>query len=193
MLYGSEIDGLILSGTLAGKGIAGTLGMVIARIQIAVKGARKPSKILHSLSFGANNNAFKPARTRVDWLSRDPAVVDAYINDPYCGTVFSCGFYLDLLKGLRTVNSKRNIRRIRKDLPILVYSGDHDPVGGMGKGVLKVAGDFIDAGIQNVSVRLYKDGRHESHNEINKDEVLADVISWIQRIKPSAVTVSTRQ
>ncbi len=183
MLYGNEIDGLILSGTAAGQGFLGLVGRALARLQMALKGARKPSRLLHSLAFDANNASFKPARTKVDWLSRDPETVDAYVKDPYCGTVFSSGFYLDLLKGIGIVNSKRYIRKIRKDLPILIYSGEKDPIGGMGKGVLRVAGDLIASGVKDVSVKLYKEGRHESHNEINRNEVLSDVISWIQRVR----------
>ena len=105
MLYGSEIDGLILSGTAAGKGLLGLAGIGIAKLQIAVKGARNRSRLLHSLAFDGNNASFKPARTKLDWLSRDPDAVDAYINDEYCGTVFTSGFYLDMLKGISAVNS----------------------------------------------------------------------------------------
>ena len=69
---------------------------------------------------------------------------------------------------------------MKKDTPVYFLSGDRDPVGAMGKGVEKVAGLFRDAGCTDVTVKLYPGGRHEMFNETNKDEVLADLLAWLE-------------
>lgn len=66
-----------------------------------------------------------------------------------------------------------------KNLPILIFSGDKDPVGEMGKGVQKVANKYIKAGIKDLTLKLYEGGRHEMLNETNKNEVEQDVINWL--------------
>ena len=74
--------------------------------------------------------------------------------------------------------------KVRKDLPILLFSGDMDPVGDYGKGVSKVYEMLLDAGVKDVNLRLYRDGRHEMLNEINRDQVYADVLQWLQAHLP---------
>lgn len=133
-------------------------------------------------SFGQYNAAFKPNRTAFDWLSRDPAEVDKYVADEWCGNVFTAGFYADLLGGLRRINSDALVAQVPKDLPILVFSGDQDPVGANGKGPLAVAEQYRAAGVRDVELVLYPGGRHEMLNETNRDEVTADVIAWIDRV-----------
>ena len=58
-------------------------------------------------------------------------------------------------------------------------SGDKDPVGKNGKGVLRLRDRYVSLGVKNVSFKLYKGGRHEMLNEINKEEVMNDIISWL--------------
>ncbi len=174
-----SIDGAILSGTAGDPGIMGYMGIIIAKVSCLLKGNKTPNKLLDKLSFGSFNNYFKPARTKFDWLSRDEDIVDKYIKDEYCGSIFSSGFFLDLFKGIRKVNTKKCINNINKDLPVLFFSGDKDPVGDFSKGVLKTLKLFKKNGIKNVDHKLYKNGRHEMLNEINKDQVYLDVYNWI--------------
>lgn len=181
MLYGEEISGLILSGTGGDPGLIGKIGLWIAKMDAKLRGRRTPSDIMNKLSFGAFNNAFKPNRTEYDWLSRDTAEVDKYIQDPWCGTVFSAGFFCDMLEGLAFINQKENIAKIPTTLPIYLFSGAKDPVGANTKGVRQVYDTLKSAGIQDVALKFYADGRHEMLNEINREEVFNDVISWLNR------------
>ncbi|MFH2064175.1 MAG: alpha/beta hydrolase [Pseudomonadota bacterium] len=178
-LYGNQINGAIISGTAGSPGILGDIGMMIANLEIKRKGLRGKSPLLHQLSFGGYNKAFKPARTDFDWLSRDQEEVDKYMEDPFCGAVFTAGFYRDLLWGLKTIHRKNNIDRIPKDLPIFIFSGDKDPVGKNGKGVSQVYNSLKKNGIEDIQLSLYKDGRHEMLNETNRHEVYQDVITWL--------------
>lgn len=181
MLYANELSGLVLSGTGGDPGAIGKVGLLIAKMDANLHGKRAKSEIMNKLSFGAFNNAFKPNRTDYDWLSRDNAEVDKYINDPWCGAVFTAGFFCDMLGGLAHINKKENIMKIPKNLPIYLFSGAKDPVGANTKGVTRVYNSLKSIGINDVTLKFYKDGRHESLNEINRGEVFNDVIAWMDK------------
>ena len=146
-----------------------------------IHGKKAKSEIMTKLSFGAFNGAFKPNRTDYDWLSRDNAEVDKYVNYPWCVGVFSAGFFCDMLGGIGYINKKENIAKIPKNLPIYIYSGAKDTVGGNTKGVTQVFNALKSAGIGEVTLKFYEDGRHETLNEINRDEVSRDVIAWLNK------------
>jgi alpha-beta hydrolase superfamily lysophospholipase len=181
MLYAKELTGLVLSGTGGDPGALGKIGLFIATIEAKLKGKKAKSEIMTKLSFGAFNGAFKPNRTDYDWLSRDNAEVDKYVNDPWCGVVFTAGFFCDLLGGIGYINKKENIANIPKSLPIYLFSGAKDPVGANTKGVTQVYNALKGAGVGDLNIKFYEDGRHEMLNEINRDEVFKDVIAWINK------------
>ena len=174
-----QLTGLVLSGTAGDPGPIALAGIAVSTLQGKLRGRRHRSGLMNSLSFGQYNAAFKPNRTEFDWLSRDPAEVDKYVADEWCGNVFTAGFYQDLLGGLRRINSDALVARVPKDLPILVLSGDQDPVGNSGKGPTAVAAQYEKAGVEDVTLTLYPGGRHEMLNETNRDEVTADIIAWL--------------
>lgn len=179
MLYNNEIDGLILSGSNGKQGIALNIGIWLAKREMKKHGAKGKSPKLDNLFFGRNNTYFKPNITEFDWLSRDMIEVDKYIDDPYCGTVFTAGFFYDFLCVLKSVEDKSNFNLIPKDLPIYIFSGERDPVGKFGKGVINLFNRYKDLGVKDINYKLYKDGRHEMLNEINRDEVINDVVEWL--------------
>lgn len=177
--HGGELDGLLLSGTGADKGLLGKIGLLLARREIKKKGARHVSLKLNALSFGSFNKAFEPNRTAFDWLSRDTAIVDRYVEDPLCGFVCTSQFFADLLSGIRSISEPENIKKIPQNLPIYLFSGAMDPVGDQGKGVQAVAEQYRRGGVKNVTVKLYPEARHEIMNETNRNEVYKDILSWL--------------
>ena len=177
--YASDIKGVILSGTGGHPGILGNIGVFITKMLIAFYGKKAQSPLMSKLSFGEFNKVFKPNRTEYDWLSRDDAQVDKYVADPFCGTVFTTGFYKDMLKGLLDVSTQKSIDEIPENLPIYLFSGNNDPVGENGKGVKEVYEKYKKAGIKNVSIKLYENARHETLNETNNDEVYNDILKWL--------------
>src|SRR5699024_2305600 len=181
MMYDNNLDGLILSGSNGEQGIKLKLGALLAKREVKKHGYKKKSPKLDKLTLGNFNKSFKPKRTKFDWISRDEDEVDKYINNPYCGTIFTVGFFYDFLNGLRDIEDKRNFHLIPKDLPIFIFSGDKDPVGNFGKGVKKLYKRYKFLGVKDVECKLYKDGRHEMLNEINRNEVMKDVIQWLNR------------
>lgn len=178
--HGSGLKGVILSGTAGDPGILGRIGLMIAKTQALMSGAKKPSPLMDKLSFGAYTKPFSPARTPFDWLSRDSDQVDAYIKDPYCGYICSAQFYADIISGIIKINSAAHIERTPKNLPVYLFSGSKDPVGNFGKGVEETHNAFKKAGVRDLHMKFYDDGRHEMINEINRDEVATDVITWIK-------------
>ncbi|MCJ7691769.1 MAG: alpha/beta hydrolase [Clostridiaceae bacterium] len=178
-LYGSGLKGAILSGSCGKQGVIIDIARLIAKREIRKIGRSGKSNKLDKLSFGSYNNSFKPNRTAFDWLCRDNKEVDKYIEDPFCGTVFTAGFFYDFLGGIKNIADNTQIKRVPKDLPIYIFSGDKDPVGKNGKGVIKLFKSYKEHGIVDLNYKLYKDGRHEMLNEINKEEVILDIIKWI--------------
>ncbi len=177
--YGGDLKGLVLSGTGADPGLVGRIGALVAAWECRSKGRKWRSQRLTQLSFGAFNKQFRPNRTDYDWLSRDTAQVDKYIADPYCGGVFTAGFFYDLFDGLKQINRSSNVANTPKKLPIYLFSGENDPVGNNGKGVRQIFYKYRKAGIEDVTMKLYPGGRHEMLNENNKEEVYRDVAAWL--------------
>lgn len=180
--YGHDLAGAVFSGTGGDQGLLGKVGQVLATVEGKIRGRRHTSRLMNALTFGDFNRSFKPARTDFDWLSRDTEQVDRYLADPWCGQVFSSGFFADLLSGVNSLPGLAD--RVPKDLPVYFFSGDRDPVGGNGKGVQEVADAFEAAGVADITCRLYPEGRHEMLNEINRDEVVADLVGWLDAHLP---------
>ena len=175
--YGSDLAGLILSGT----GWFPPALCVAARTAASLVNPFKPAQSVDKLAFSGNNKAFEPARTLFDWLSRDKANVDRYIADPYCGFVFTGRAFRDFFEGLQQLTRLQRLEAMPKKLPVYFMSGDRDPVGQMGKGVLEVAAQFRKAGMADVSVHLYDGARHELFNETNRDEVIRELADWLDK------------
>lgn len=172
----------VIVGTGAGKGIAGKLGKALAHRNAVKNGSKMPDHLLNKLSFGSYNKRFSPARTGFEWLSRDEAEVRKYIDDPLCGFVCSSQFFIDLITLIENANDKDAAGKIGSDLPMLIVSGDADPVGGYGKGVMKVAAMYRKAGVREVKVRLFKDDRHEILNELDRKDVYECIGSYLSGI-----------
>lgn len=177
--YNDNLTGVILSGTSGQK--AGLItGQILTKFIMLVRGERYRSPLLEYLITGSFNKKFKPNRTKADWTTRDEEVVDKYQKDPLCGFNFTTNGYINLLKGSYYLSKQKNINKTNK-VPILLISGDKDPVGGMGKGVIRVENMLKKAGLQDVTIRLFKDARHELTNEINKDEVYYVIFNWLNK------------
>ncbi|MDR0526500.1 MAG: alpha/beta hydrolase [Spirochaetaceae bacterium] len=180
--YGGKLQGAALSGTRGPGGLEVRLGAPFLEFAARLCGVRSHSMFFHSIVFGsAYQRPFMPCRTSFDWLSRDEAEVDSFIADPMCGHLPSLGFYRDLLYILKTIHKDRNIKKISNSLPVYVFSGDRDPVGGMGKNVSALVKRWIKNGIKDVSFVLYPGARHECLNEINREEVTLNFINWLER------------
>lgn len=178
--FGANLQGLILSGTGGRLGLLGNLGLILAKFEKNIKGKQKKSPLMDQLIFGKYNKKFEPAKTPFDWLSSNEEEVRAYMEDPLCGNIMTTGFYVDLLQGIKKIHLGKNMKKMPKNLPVLLLSGDMDPVGKEGAGVREVQRLFEEKGIQDLEMILYPKGRHEMLNENNKEEVYRDIVDWIK-------------
>lgn len=179
--YSDDIVGAVYCGT-AGPNPAAGAGIMLTKIIAKLKGTHHRSKLIDKVGFGAYNSKFE-GRTAFDWLSRDNEEVDKYIADELCGYLFTAYGYRDLFSLLSYVSSDNWFKTLPKDLPVLIISGDMDPVGEYGKGIEKVYKSICDSGKSNVRKILYPGARHEILNEkACFDTVCSDVVSWIEEI-----------
>ncbi|MEV0855856.1 alpha/beta hydrolase [Nocardia fluminea] len=155
------VDEVVLSGTTAVDGLFG---------EIAAAGGDL---------IGFFNAEFQPTRTDADWISRDEAQVDAYIADPWCG------FAIDEANmGLLAANAATRLSdpsSVRADLPLYVMVGDKDPLNSKLRLSDLLVQRYRDAGLADLTYRVYADARHEVLNETNRDEVEADLLAWLTR------------
>ncbi|MBL4932793.1 alpha/beta hydrolase [Clostridium paridis] len=180
--YGKELKGVVLSGSAAQKGAEVYLGGLISSFQREISGEKKQSKLLDTLSFGSYNKRFKGDGYKFSWLSTDLKEVKKYEEDPFCGAVFSIGFFYYLMKGLRNLYKKERLKLIQQELPIFIISGEDDPVGGYGKLVKGLFEIYKEIGIRDVTLKLYPGFRHEILNEVKKREVYEDILNWLNHI-----------
>lgn len=165
--HSDRLDGAVLSGTTA--------------VDVIAPGIDPTQEV----DLSAFNTPFAPARTDYDWLSRDEAEVDAYIADPACGFGLNGPSAATMLAAAARFGDPAALARIRSDLPILIMSGDADPLAGGGALVELVGSRYRDAGIANVTVTLYPGARHEIFNETNREQVTADLLAWLTRVTGS--------
>ncbi len=175
----SGIAGAIISGT--GWQPTFAMPMLVKLMELICKKGDEthPNEKLQQMIFGGYNSKIKNARTGSDWLTRDEKTVDAYVAHPLCGFTPSSGLFRDMMVGIRYIQQPKNLDAMKKDLPVFFVSGDKDPVGSYGKGVEQACAAFKKHGMQDVTIRLYPEGRHEMLNELNKDEVYEDLLNWI--------------
>ena len=174
--YSSSVKGAILIGPGYIPAYKICPYRFISKLQCLIFGYKYKSKLFHNLIFGSYHKFFdKP----FEWLSTNREVVDKYVKDPFCGGKLSSSFYNSLFKGLIYNNNIYNIRKISKDLPVLLLAGTDDPVGNFGKSVEIVVKRFKEAGIKDVEHKLYEGARHEVLNEINNTKIFHDIFMWI--------------
>lgn len=177
-----DISGAVICGTGWMSETVLQSGLAACKLICAVKGERKPSAFLDGLAFGTYNKRVEHPRTAYDWLNRDDRKVDAYIADPKCGFTASAGLLRDMMTGMIYNQKLKNLRKMNLNLPVFFIAGGDDPVGGYGTGVHAAADAFRKAGVKSVREKIYPLMRHEILNEINHEDVYADVASWLQTV-----------
>jgi alpha-beta hydrolase superfamily lysophospholipase len=172
-------------------GLSGRAAQAILLAERALKGSDVPSDMLPRLTFAAWGKSIPDHRTTFDWLSRDPAEVDAYIADPLCGFDASVSLWLDLFALTFRGIKKEQLDRLPKDMPIHLVGGDQDPATNKGKAVLWLSKRLKGMSFSRISTVIYQDMRHETLNEIGAETAVADFANWCDeaiRMVPSERT-----
>ncbi len=146
------------------------------------KGSDVPSRIAPKLSFDAWNKEFAPNRTDFDWLSGDEAEVDKYIADPLCGFDATVGMWLAISDGIRLAANDANLAKLPSALPVHLLAGEKDPVSLHGKAMENLERRMRTIGMTDVNFTLLEHTRHESLNELNRDETTQAFIKWLNEL-----------
>jgi alpha-beta hydrolase superfamily lysophospholipase len=176
--WGSGLKGAILSGTSGKQGLLGALAIIAKRLN-KKKGPDAISPMMGKLALDPMNKPFAPNRTTHDWLTRDDAEVDKYVADPLCGFDLPNSYWLEMANGLKHIWKKENEAKIPKDLPILLMTGELDPVNVQTKTYFVLLNRYKKIGIKDVSSNIYEGARHETLNELQKDKVKKDILDWL--------------
>ena len=179
--YPDQYDAAILSGTGQQSPALINASFFAANLLTLLRGPGADGKLLNDMAFGSYCKKIDNPRTPFDWLSTNEENVDRYIADPLCGFVAKCSMYRDMMGGLKFLTKQSNIDKMNKDAPIYFMSGAEDPVGDYGAGVEKAYRAFCDAGLHDVTMKLYPGGRHEMLNETNREEVMQDILAWLDQ------------
>ena len=177
--YSNDVFGAIIMGTGWIPSAAALLGKTIATNTCKSKGSHTINPLLIKLTIEPYNKPFAPARTNCDWLSRDEKQVDLYVNDKLCGFDFTAGAYKDFFTVLEKIAKNRQLIGMRKSLPILITSGSIDPVGGK-KACEKLNAQYKRCGINDVTLKLWENDRHEILNELDKSDVYDYICTWLK-------------
>lgn len=175
--YSHLVKGAILMGTTSRRNDV-KMALKLAKGLNTVS-PRTKNPALDKLMFGSYNQAFKPAHSPYSWLSKNPENVENYEKDDRCGFIFTNNGYYTLLSLVHGATKKHWYNTIQRDLPILIISGEKDPVGNYGKGPRKVALELSDNYFKDVTLRLYHDLRHEILNEKESLDVTLDIYDWV--------------
>ena len=177
--HGSAFAGVVLSGANGQPTPLAQAGRLIARLEKLRIGPRGKSALIRALTFDAFNKPLHPVRTRFDWLSRDAKEVNKYVTDPLCGFDASVQLWIDLLDAWPRI--AKSCAGIPRELPIYVISGSRDPVSAGTKMLRTMLAQYRAADLK-VQHKFYPQARHELFNETNREEVIADLLSWIESV-----------
>lgn len=169
---------LIVMGT-GGANPAADIGLALVGAIKLFRGEKHISPLIDNIAFGSYNKRFggdNPDDPKL-WLTNDEGVRRAYYADPYCTFKFTVSAMGDLIRLIKHTNSKKWYHTFPKGLPVLLLSGEDDPVGNYGKGVTEVEGRLRRQGA-DVSCILYEGARHEILNDFTYERVKEDIIKF---------------
>ncbi len=182
--YGTGIDGAIVMGT--GQQSRGVLRFTlgVAAVQGFILGDDHVSNLINGLAFGSYTKRINGAKTPYDWITGDQEILQKYIEDPDCGFTFTVNGFKCLFKLLWKLTEDENIEQMPVELPVLMVSGEEDPVGGYGVMVKQVYDSYVALGMKDLTMKLYREDRHELLNERNRAEVFEDIYDWVEKHIP---------
>jgi alpha-beta hydrolase superfamily lysophospholipase len=160
-------------------GLAGRAGQAALRLEAFFKGSDTPSTILPKLTFQAWANAMPDRRTDFDWLSRDPLEVDLYVVDPLSGWGATVSMWQDVFRLIYAGGDAANLAKLPKALPIHLIGGAEDPATDKGEAVTWLAEQMQNSGLSDVTVEILAGTRHETLNEINRDQSMDSFAAWL--------------
>ena len=176
------LAGIVLCGSAKQDGILIKSGKMVACMQAKLFNKDKPAKMLTNMAFKPYDELFKEDKSVNCWISSDQAECEKYNVDPLCGMVMSIDFFKSMSGAFMQLYKAESLNKIKRDLPIFIISGDCDPVGGFGKATTNLYNCYKSNGLADVIIKLYPKARHEILNDVVRDQVMADVLEYADRL-----------
>ena len=178
--HGARLSGLVLCGSDHHSSGYYRLMATLLGWQQRKHGAQGHSPLIDKLTFQAWGARIADARTGFDWLSADPAQVQAYIDDPKCGFQCTTATWLALVSALAKVPSRTALASLPRRLPVLLLGGRRDPMSAGGKGMDRLQ-QILARQNQPLQRLDCPEGRHEILNDYCAPEVRQTLLEWLNR------------
>lgn len=184
--HGGDLAGLAVWNARFGLGLQERLAVAALKLERMLKGSDAASAIFTGATVDAWGKAISPRRTAYDWLSHDPAVVDAFLAEPLCGWSPTVSMAGDIVGLVAFASDETHLSRLPRELSIHLLGGTHDPATNGAAAVRDFAGRLRHSGSRDVTLALVEGARHETHNEIEpyRGQALASLAGWMDRILP---------
>lgn len=177
--YGTGIDGAIVVGTGYQSPLALAIGKFVVAFLTARHGDKSVSPFIERVGFGSYLKRIESPASASDWISRDPTVVSAFNRDEMCGRPFTLNGYGTLFTLISRAQKHSLIYRIPEKLPMIILSGEEDPVGHYGRDPRKVFDMYDRGGVGDLELKMYDLDRHEILNEPDRETVWKDIADWV--------------
>lgn len=184
MGHGDSVDGLVLSGTSAGRQPL-KLGLKLTSFVASRKGGMHRSKLIDRMAFGSFNKRVKEPKGKksgYEWITTEPTALSDYAGDPRCTFIFTVQGFYDLFTLLQFVNSEEWYKKMPKGTPVFMVGGDEDPVGSYGKDIPFIAEQLLEGDSSDVTYKIYPNERHEVLTGKCRYEAIADVGEFVDRV-----------
>lgn len=180
-IHNEGVSGAIIMGTGSMPDATMRLGLFFCKVISAFRGEHYRSRFLQSLSYSKPYKKFDLYGKDYanSWLSKNVENVKQYYADPRCTFLFTVNGYRGLMEAVLYDNQMEHVKRVPKDLPLFFVSGAEDPVGDLGEGVKRVYSLYKEAGLTDITYKLYENDRHEILNETDREQVYADIAAWL--------------
>lgn len=181
--HGNRVDGAVIMGTGHQTAALVKTGLAVTYAAMVRRGAKGHSSLLNNLTCSGFAKRYPDNAHTGSWMSRDPQVLLHALQDKKMNFQFSLNAFEALFRTIEEVIDPKRAARMPKELPLLVLSGDHDPVGENGKGVRRFEAMLKKIGMKHVTCILYPENRHELINDLDKEQVFRDILSWCDTIQ----------
>lgn len=179
--YDISYSGAVICGTGGKKGKILDASIKLLKLDIKNNGAKNRNKLLHSLVYGTTANEFFNIGQEGGFLTKDEDEIKKYLEDEKCGGLATSEYLLELIKLVKWCSEDNSYVSLKKS-PLFFISGEKDIIGGIKAGeVKKVYSNYVKNGWINSEIKIYENCKHELLNEINRDEITSDIISFIKQ------------
>lgn len=183
-VYPDGIDGAIILGTGYQPGWILSVMKMIVKGECKKFGFDNTTTLVKKLSFETYNQKFQPNETDSDWLCSDEDELYDYMRDPLCRKYISAGLFWQLLDSMKRTGKRKSVAAWKKDMPVLLLSGESDPVGNNGKGVSTLYRQWKAMKMNDVTLKLFSEARHDLLHEKHSgkaDEAINFLLLWMKK------------